>query len=139
MSIPVNTNKKISFSFKKEERLTSKKQFEKLFAGGDSFLVYPLKIVFIEIEVSGNYPVKAAFAVSKKNFKKAVDRNTLKRKMREAYRINKHLLYADLQNKHIALAFIYIAKDELPYNQIANAVEKGIKLLPKKLIREPEK
>lgn len=132
-SIPQQENKNISYSFKKEERLCSKNHFDKLFAEGKSFLVYPLKVVFIEIEFQENYPAKAAFAVSKRNFKNAVARNRLKRKMREAYRLNKHLLYAEIAGKKLALAFVYIAKEDLPYKQIANAVIKGIKIIPEKL------
>ena len=81
-----------SFTFKKAERLCSKKTIEKLFAEGKSFLSFPLKVVVLEMPDSGEYKAQAAFTVSKKIFKKAVKRNLVKRKMREAYRLNKHIL-----------------------------------------------
>ena len=73
-------------------------------------------------------------SVPKKSFAKAVDRNTLKRRIREAYRKNKHLLYESLQNKnfHIALMVIYIAKEELPYSEI----EKKMVVSLRKIIAE---
>ncbi|MFW6246341.1 MAG: ribonuclease P protein component, partial [Tangfeifania sp.] len=92
---PKNNNNN-RFTFQKKEKLCSKKQFDKLFADGSSFLVYPLKVVFIETELSGRYPAQAAFTVSKKLFKSAVKRNLLKRRMREAYRLNKPDFYFSL-------------------------------------------
>ena len=123
----------ISFSFKKEERLCSKKQFDLLFSEGISFLTYPIKVLLVDTSFTGNCPVKAAFAVSKKNFKKAVARNRIKRKMREAYRLNKHFIYSKLEGRQIALAFIFIAKDDLPYQQIEKAMKKGVQIIPGKL------
>jgi len=120
------------FTFKKEERLCSEKLFEKLFTEGHSFLVFPLKVVFIKTEYSGNYPVKAAFAVSKRSFKKAVHRNRIKRKMREAYRLNKHQLYQSVDGQKMALVFIFIAKEDLNYSVIENAIKKSIKIIPGK-------
>lgn len=102
---------KTRFTFKKEERLCSKKQFDKLFAEGHSFLVYPLKVVFIETEFESPFPAKAAFAVSKKLFKRAVKRNLIKRRMREAYRLNKPGFYQACNQKKMALIFIYIGKE----------------------------
>lgn len=113
--------------------MCSRKQFEKLFAEGTSFLVYPLKIIVLETVFESRYPARAAFAVSKRNFKKAVSRNRLKRKMREGYRLNKQELYAQLPDKKLILAFVYIAKEDLPYQQITAAIKKGISLIPQKL------
>src|SRR5680860_1391084 len=81
------------FSFKKEERLCSKKIIDKLFSEGDSFLSFPLKVVFMQTSLSVKYPVQAAFTVGKRNFKSAVQRNLIKRKIRETYRLNKFQLY----------------------------------------------
>lgn len=128
-----NQELKKRFYFKKEERLCSKKQFDKLFADGNSFLVYPLKVVFAEVDYAGNIPAKAAFAVSKKLFKRAVKRNYLKRRMREAYRLNKHILYSRCSNKKVAVIFIYVAKEMLDYHQIEKAMKKGIEKLSSRL------
>ena len=123
----------LKYTFTKEERLCSKKQFEKLFTHGISFLVYPLKINVLESEFTEKYPVKAAFAVSKRSFKKAVLRNQLKRRMREAYRLNKHTLYAVVSGRQMAVAFIYIGKEIESYSRIEKAMKKAIDTIPVKL------
>jgi len=120
------------FTFRKEERLCSKKLFDKLFAEGSAFLVYPLRVVFIKTDFSGEYPVKAAFTVSKKLFKRAVRRNLIKRRIREAYRLNKHVLYATPNNEKMALCFIYVGKEMIDYPFIEEAMKKALH----KLIRQ---
>ncbi len=122
------------YSFKKEERLCSKKQFDKLFLEGNSFLVYPIKVVYNETDFTGTYPVKAAFAVGKKSFKKAVSRNLIKRRMREAYRLNKHVLYSGAGDIKIAVAFIYIGKKIETYKKTEWAVAKSINTLVTKIL-----
>ena len=120
------------FTLKKEERLCSQKIIGDLFASGESFLAYPLKVVFLKTETSKSYPVLAAFTVSKRNFKRAVKRNLLKRRMREAYRLNKHLLYDELavRNLTLAMMFVYVGKDIAEYP----AIEKGMISAFKKLL-----
>jgi|CXWL01.1.fsa_nt_gi ribonuclease P protein component len=109
-------------TFKKNERLTNKKTFEQLFNTGKSFTVAPFRLVWVETKANGTIPVQLGISVPKRSFAKAVDRNVLKRKIREAYRKNKHLLYGVLQkeNLSIALMIIYIAKEEVPYREIEN-------------------
>jgi len=113
------------FTLKKEERLCSQKIIGELFASGESFLAYPLKVVFLKTDSSQAYPVQAAFTVSKRNFKRAVKRNLLKRRMREAYRLNKPAFQDELALKNINLAmmFVYVGKDIAEYP----AIEKGMK------------
>lgn len=124
---PEKENISNRFTFQKEEKLCSKKQFDRLFADGSSFLIYPLKVVFIETELNGKYPAQAAFAVSKKLFKRAVKRNLLKRRMREAYRLNKPDFYLNLGNKKVAVIFIYVGKEILEYGKIEPAMKKALK------------
>ncbi len=121
------------FSFKKEERLTSKKVIDKLFSEGESFLSFPLKIIFFETSLNSKYLVQAAFSVGKRSFKLAVHRNAIKRKMRETYRLNKHQLYNVLGNKQVAVFFIFIGKEIPEYKQVNSAMEKGVKKLIAKL------
>ena len=125
------------YTFKKEERLRSKKLIERLFVEGDSFLVYPIKVVALEIEFKEKYPAKAAFAVSKKLFRKAVIRNTLKRRMREAYRLNKHVLFLDEIPSKKAIMFIYISKEILPFSIIEKAMIKILRSLSKPAAPNP--
>lgn len=125
-------NSKVSdFSFKKAERLCSKKQIEKLFSEGNSFLFYPLKIVYTDIDFPEPFPAKAVFTVSKKRFKSAVRRNLIKRRMREAYRLNKHLLALNENFSKKAVSFIYIGKEILDFQPIEKAMKRSLIALAK--------
>lgn len=118
------------FTFKKNERLTSKKTFEALFHSGKSFTVAPFRLVYLPAVPSSSQaqsgsqrpsvPVQLGISVPKRSFPRAVDRNTLKRRIREAYRKNKHLLYEILKKENHSrdLMIIYISKEKLPYAEI---------------------
>jgi ribonuclease P protein component len=123
------------FTLKKDERLCRQKVLGELFTSGESFLVYPLKVVFLKTDASQPYPVQAAFAVSKRNFKRAVKRNLMKRRMREAYRLNKLTLYDELAAKelHIAAMFIFIGKDLAEFAAIEKAMFSALKKIVAKL------
>ena len=127
-----DNNQKVDCSFRKEERLCSKKIIEKLFLEGKTIFVFPLKIIYIETTLPSEYQVQAAFSVGKKIFKKAVARNLIKRRMREAYRLNKNELYGKLGEKQIAVFFIFTGKTVSDYKEVEVSVKKGIK----KLIKE---
>src|ERR1700761_4478123 len=117
------------YTFKKEERLCNKKLIDGLFHSGSSFLCYPFKVSWLVVEQPGTYPAQIVFSVSKKRFKRAVDRNLIKRRMREAYRLNKqeHLYNALLsKEKNIVLSLGYVAKDIVDFD-LAN--KKMLKLL----------
>ncbi len=123
-----------SHSFKKEERLCSKKIIDRLFSEGQSFLAYPIKVVFLPTELNTTFPVQAGFTVSKKSFKRAVKRNRIKRLMREAYRLHKHELYRQLNDRQLAVFFIFIGKELPAYS----SVEAGFKKAFDKLIKQLE-
>ena len=102
------------YTFKKEERLCNKKLIDGLFHNGSSFLCYPFKASWMFIEGPQQFPVQILFSVSKKRFKHAVDRNLIKRRSREAYRLNKQqYLYDALisTDKKIILSLAYIGKE----------------------------
>ena len=111
-------------TFKKEERLCSKKIIQNLFENGSSFTLHPFRFVWLDIELNSDYPVQLIISVSKKNFAKAVDRNKIKRQIRESYRKNKNLLYEYLykKDKQYAIAIIYTAKKKIEYNEIESKI-----------------
>lgn len=125
----------MDFKLPKEERLCSRKILGELFISGESFLVYPLKVVFIKSNSSENIQNQAAFAVSKRNFKRAVKRNLIKRRIREAYRLNKHILYGDLEAKKLQISamFIYVGKEVLDYSIIEKSMISAFKKVLAKL------
>jgi ribonuclease P protein component len=105
-------------TFGKKEKLVSKKTIDALFSGGNSrsMSAYPLRVVFMRKErCETEEPAQVMVSVSKRHFKRAVKRNRVKRQIREAYRLNKHLLHEALEQKKdtaVAMAFIW-QSDEL--------------------------
>ena len=99
---------------------------EKLVTEGNSVNAYPFRLLWLKSELKTSYACQVAITVSKKNFKRAVDRNRIKRLMREVYRMNKATLHKTLTNKNMqcALLLMYTGKIVLDYN----GVEKKLKL-----------
>ena len=118
------------YTFSKDEKLKSRKAIEQLFATGRSFSNFPFKVVWkgTENTVTGS---QAGFTVSSKQFKKAVDRNRIKRLIREAYRLQKHELQQQLKssNKSLAVFFIYVGNELSDYTFIFEKTGKAIKHL----------
>ncbi len=122
------------YTFKKEERLCSKKLLDKLFHSGSSFLLYPFRITWLAEDLAGPFPVQVVISVPKRRFKRAVDRNLLKRKIRDIYRLNKSdLLYSSLRNANVTLlaSIQYIGKDIPDYAYL----EKKLKLALVQLVK----
>jgi len=127
------------YTFKRTEKLKSKKLIEQLFENGKKINAFPILLVYQQINHQSNYKIQAGFTVSKRNFKRAVDRNRIKRLMRESFRIQKHLvqeLQEDKGNDKAVFMFIYLGKDELPYTTIETAMLKLIKSYKKIAIKE---
>ena len=115
------------YTLKKEERLCNKKLIDELFHNGSSFLCYPFKASWQFTDAPQHFPVQILFSVSKKRFKRAVDRNLIKRRMREAYRINKQeRLYGLLEtaDKKILLSLGYIGKEIATFNFTEKKMQK---------------
>jgi ribonuclease P protein component len=123
------------FTFKKEERLSRKKLIDELFNSGSAFYLQPLKILILLKNFESDFPVQVLITVSSKNFPRAVDRNTIKRLIRESYRLNKHILYDDLKskNKKLLIAIIYSSKKiesfSLIEEKVVASLQKIISLL----------
>lgn len=109
----------------KSERLSSLTAVRRLFTDGASGFVYPFRYMVFKSE-STTPSVEVLFSVPKRNHKRANKRNTLKRRMREAYRLNNEALHAAIkeQGKELDIALVYSTKDLLPYKTIENAVRK---------------
>jgi ribonuclease P protein component len=112
-------------TFTKSERLCSKKALTELFENGRSFFSFPFQVIWIKSPSEIPYPAQVAISVSKKGFKQAVKRNLIKRRIREAYRKNKNVLYDFLISENQKIIFILIFKSsEIPEYSI---IEKSLK------------
>jgi ribonuclease P protein component len=126
------------YTFKKEERLCNKRLIDELFHNGSSFLCYPFKASWLFIDEPLQFPVQILFAVSKKRFKHAVDRNLIKRRMREAYRLHKQQYLYDKLNgteKKVVLSLGYIGKEIAPYDFTEKKMLKFLLQLSAELIK----
>jgi ribonuclease P protein component len=121
----------VQFTYPKSERLKSKTTIDLLFSTGKSVSKYPLRLVYVPVELPDEEPIKLGVSVSKKYFKKAVDRNYFKRVLRETYRLNKQLLLPTGQQRY-AFMFFYQTSDRLPYAEI----EEKTKLLFQKFAEQ---
>lgn len=107
----------MDFSYPATEKLKSKKIIDLLFTEGKSVSKYPLRLVYVAHNFEEKVPLKIGVSVSKKYFKKAVDRNYFKRLLRECYRQNKHLLVEQLDTKYCCM-FFYQTNEKLSYQEI---------------------
>lgn len=122
----------MSFTFKKEERLCSKKQIDELFDKGNSFSHYPFVVYYLEYsKLTSDFPVQVLITVSKKKIRKAVKRNLIKRRIKESYRHLKPILYQKLSEYSLnyLLAIVYIAPKPVSYHEIHTALENTINKL----------
>jgi ribonuclease P protein component len=110
--------------FPKAEHLKSKKLIEQLFKGAQSAKGFPVLAIFAQVEKGIIPQNQAGFSVSKKKFKRAVDRNLLKRRMREAYRLNKELLPAS--PGLLAVMFVYMPNEMYAFEEIEKGMIKAL-------------
>lgn len=118
------------FGLSKTERLKSRKQIDKLFAGGRAFVVFPIRVTYL-FASGEEQGVKMGVTVSKRAFKKATDRNRVKRLLREAYRLQKEELQTAVQRheKSASVFFIYTGKTIASFPEIKAAMAKCLKKL----------
>lgn len=122
----------MSYSFGKHEKLCSKKDIQTVFDKGEKFVSYPFFFAFyVSSDSSALPPVRVMVSVSKKKFKKAVQRNRIKRLCREAYRLNKAVLLENIKGLQgqVHLTINYIATSEMPFSEIQKGLQKALNQL----------
>ena len=119
------------YTFKKEERLCSQKLLDKLFHNGSSFLLHPFRIIWLKAETSQGVPAQVVVQVAKRRFKRAVDRNLIKRRIKEIYRLHKaEMLYSFLPADQTLLFGInYVGQDIPEYGPLEEKLKKALKKL----------
>jgi ribonuclease P protein component len=127
------------FSLPRGERLRGETTVSRLFASGESGFCYPVRYVFLRRDASGAKRgcgatgVRVLFSVPKKNFKKAVARNLLKRRMKEVYRLNKNILPVTCSDHAPDIAFVYSSKEATDYKTIEKGVKRALAQIGKQL------
>ncbi len=123
------------FTLSKEERLSWKRHIDVLFEKGESFISFPLRVVYLPAIEQMPSTVSMLVSIPKKRFKRAVKRNLLKRQVREAFRLDKYKLIEPLEaeNKQMMVAFLYVDKEVHSFNAIEKAMSKALNMLCNKL------
>lgn len=123
-----------NFSLKKNERLRSKNDIDKLFTSGESFVIYPFRIVYKFSDSNSSFKASILISIPKKRFKRAVKRNLLRRRTREAYRLNKNTLLDNLpNNRTLNIAFLYISNELYDYSVIEKKMKESLVRLNKEI------
>lgn len=121
---------KQQYTFRQTERLKSRKEIERLFGGaGKSFAQYPLRLVYRQQEAPRDSPIQLSVSVPKRRFRRAVDRNRIRRRIQEAYRIHKPELYNRMDEipHTYSWMLLYIGKEESDFATIEVALRKVIR------------
>ena len=105
------------YTYPKEEKLKSRNTIDLMFSEGRSVSKYPLRLVYVPLPETAENQIKVGVSVSKRHFKKAVDRNYFKRLLRETYRHNKYLLLENMEGNY-AFMLMYQTKDRLSLEEI---------------------
>ena len=130
----------MSASFTKSERLCSFREIQSLMKNGKSFFHYPFKVVYEKVasQEQQERPNAIIVSVPKRNFKRAVKRNLLKRRIRESYRLNKGILAAP-EGCSFNILFVYVAKDIKEYSYIESHLQEAMELVQQGKSKEDKK
>ncbi|PSL03992.1 ribonuclease P protein component [Cecembia rubra] len=113
----------MNFRLPKNERLHSKKLIKELFDKGSSFFLYPIKVLILDAPQDVQETHQVLFSVSKKKIKKAIDRNLVKRRLKEAYRLNKSEILANIETKKL-IGLIYVSPEIATFQVIEQKMKK---------------
>ncbi|MFD1292969.1 ribonuclease P protein component [Lutibacter holmesii] len=127
----------MKYTLGKDEKLKSKIFIGQLFAEGKRVKAYPFQLIYLPVKHQAQFPIKVAFSVPKRNVKLAVNRNRIKRLMREVYRKNKHVFAENLNESYIFM-FIYMAKEEIAYEDLDQTIVKVCKKFQHKIIEDEQ-
>jgi len=127
----------VKFTFNKKERLSRHALIRKLFTEGHSFILYPFRVTWLHPEEPLLSSLQVLICVPKSNLRLAVDRNKIKRRIREAYRLNKNILKGSKSKilRPMILCVSFTAKEILP----SSIIQEKIILILQRLIKENEK
>ncbi len=129
------------YTYDKKKKLKSKKAIERVFREGKVLKTFPLRghfVIRIDHAESSIPPLLTGVSVPKRSFKKAIDRNSLKRKMREAFRLNQYLLVNTLKQKNMSmdLMIVYGAKEKMDYGIIEKSMRALLTKISTKILKE---
>jgi ribonuclease P protein component len=117
----------MKFTLGKQERLKSRKLIGRLYEEGSSVKAFPLRMMYLQTEHTSDFPSQVGVSVGKRNYKRAPDRNRLKRLMRETYRLQKEIVYDNLDKPYVFM-ISYIGKEEKTYEEIFSKMNKLLNL-----------
>lgn len=121
----------MKYSLPKSERLHAEKSIKELFEKGSSFFLYPFKILYWVGKEFEGHPNQVLFSVSKKKIKKATERNYIKRRIKEAYRLNKALF----PSTGVLLGVIFVGESKLSFGELEPKMKQVLQKLPSELLK----
>jgi len=125
----------MKFTFPKKEKLKSQKLIEKLFLEGKAVTSFPIRLLYLQTDFEDGSKIKTGVSVSKRNFKKAVDRNCIKRLLREAYRLNKPEYFNNITTSY-AFMILYLGKDDTDFNSVNSKMKIVFKSFLEKISKD---
>lgn len=125
----------MKFTFPKKEKLKSQKLIEKLFLEGKALTAFPLRVLYLQTDFDDGAKIKTGVSVSKRNFKKAVDRNRIKRLLREAYRLNKPEYFNNITTSY-AFMILYLGKDDTNFDTVNSKMKIVFKTFLEKISKD---
>ena len=126
----------MDFTFKKEERLCSRRLIDQLYAEGHRLMAFPYSVQWMVVNGPQSTPAQVLIVAPKRKFKHAVDRNRVRRLTRECYRLRKPAFYEFLEKQGIGIVFsmIYVHNEIMTYEQLGKKMDKLFELLEKEIM-----